>query len=214
MNDVKPKRAYRSGQRQKQAEATREAVLDAAEGLFREKGWGATTIAAIASEADVSPETIYARFRNKRTIVHELVIRAMRGGQQQTPFMQQEQRTRVLTATKGPEIIDAFASDIAELLSRAAPILAVVRSAAETDPEMADLYSELHQARRRNLGRLITRLDEAGALRPDLTVEAAGDILWSVVSPELWLLRVEQSGATPETNRDWFRTMLHRLLLA
>lgn len=214
MSDVKPKRAYRSRRREEQAESTHNAVLDAAEHLFRENGWSATTIAAIAKEADVSPETIYARFGNKRTIVHQLVTRIMRGDQQETPMMQQEQRAKLLQMTNGRNIIDAFSDDISGLLTRAAPILAVVKSAAETDTEMAGLYADLHETRRRNLGKLITALERIGALRPGLDTEVAKDTLWSVVSPELWLLRIDQLRTTPDTNREWIRMTLQRLLLA
>lgn len=214
MNDVKPKRAYRSRRREKQAEHTHNAVLDAAERLFRENGWTAITIAAIAREAEVSPETIYARFGNKRTIVHQLVIRAMRGAQQQTPMMQQEHRAKVLQMTDGRNMINGFSDDIAELLTRAAPLLAVIRSAAENDSQMADLYADLHETRRQNLGKLVTALERIGALRPGLDAQVAQDTLWSVVSPELWWLRTNQLRTTPDTNREWIRMTLQRLLLA
>lgn len=214
MNDVKPKRAYRSKRREKQAEATRKAVLDAADRLFRMNGWAATTIVAIAKEAEVSPETIYSRFRNKRTIAHELIKRAMRGDDQKTPLMEQERRAKIAQMRDGGALIDAFSEDVSGLLVRVSPILAVIRTAAETEAEMADLYADLHQSRRRNLAIVIDALARLGALRQGLDPEAAKDILWSVVSPELWLLRVNQLGETPETNREWIRTTLRRLLFA
>jgi len=214
MSDVKPRRAYRSRRREQQAELTHNAVLDAAELLFRKNGWTATTIAAIAKAAEVSPETIYVRFGNKRTIVHQLVIRAIRGAQQQTPMMQQEHRAKVLQMTDGRNMINGFSDDIAELLARAAPILAVIRSAAENDAQMADLYADLHETRRQNLGKLVAALEGIGALRLGLDAQTATDTLWSVVSPELWMLRTNQLRTTPDTNREWIRITLQRLLLA
>lgn len=213
MGDVKPKRAYRSVQRSKQAELTREAVLDAAEQLFRESGWAATTIAAIARRAEVSPETIYARFGNKRTLAHELITRAIRGDRQEVPLMQQEQRLQLLQQPDGTHIIDAFATDISDLLRRVAPIVDVIRTAAEMDGTMAELYRELHQSRRRNLRMVVDALERQGALRKGLEPDEACDLLWSIASPELWLVRTEQLSLTPEANRDWIRAMLKRLLL-
>jgi AcrR family transcriptional regulator len=189
------------------------AVLDAAGRLFREKGWGATTIAAVARAAKVSPETIYARFGNKKTIAHQLIVRAMRGDDQQTPFMQQARRANIEKMSDGGALIDGFSADVSGLLTQVAPILAVIRSAAERDAEMAELYADLHQTRRRNLRGVILALERLGALRRGLDVEAATDSLWSLVSPELWLLRIEQCGATPESNREWLRASLRRLLL-
>lgn len=213
MNDVKPKRTYRSRRREEQAESTHNAVLDAAERLFRDNGWTATTIAAIAREADVSPETVYSRFGNKRTIVHQLLARAMRGADQKTPMMQQQQRADLLRMSDGGNILDAFCDDICDLLARAAPILAVVRSAAENDADMGELYAELHAGRRRNLGELITALERTDALRPGLDAEMATDTLWSIVSPELWSLRMDRLRTTPAANREWIRMTLRRLLL-
>lgn len=214
MSPVKIKRAYRSPRRAKQAEATRAAILDTADRMFRAEGWIASTIVAIARDAGISPETIYAHFKNKRAIAQELIIRATRGSQPDTPMMQQEHRTRMLGLGDAGLIIDAFAADISQVLTRGAPILAVVRSAAETDPEMAELYADLHRSRARNFGTLIAALERLGALREEVDGEAALGTVWSITSPELWLLRLGLFGATPQTNEDWIRTSLRRLLLA
>jgi hypothetical protein len=47
--------------------ATRARIAEAAGRLFAERGYGATTLDAVASAADVTIETVYARFQNKRT---------------------------------------------------------------------------------------------------------------------------------------------------
>ena len=59
-NDVKPRRRYDSSRRRQQAADTRSDVLDAALKLFARDGWTTTTMAAIAREAGVSKETLYA----------------------------------------------------------------------------------------------------------------------------------------------------------
>jgi Bacterial regulatory proteins, tetR family len=51
------------------AERTRQAILQAASELFAAQGLTATTISAIATEADVAAETIYSRFGNKLTLI-------------------------------------------------------------------------------------------------------------------------------------------------
>jgi AcrR family transcriptional regulator len=188
-------------------------VLDAAEQLFRELGWGPTTITAIANKAGVSAETIYARFGNKKAIAHQLIIRAMRGDQPDVPMMEQSVRPKLAGMETAGEIIDAFAVDISILLGRVAPILAVIRTAAESDAEMSALYRELHQSRRRNLAVVAVALQQIGALRPGLDIETATDTIWSIVSPELWLLRESQLPSAPEANRDWVRASLRRLLM-
>ncbi len=212
MNPVNKKRRYASPRRQQQAEATRAAILDAARELFTEKGWSATTITAIARSAAVAPETIYAHFGNKRAIVQAMVVAAMRGGEPGVPMMEQAERRRVHGQTDPDAMIEAFAADLAGLVSRVAPVLGAIRGAAETDDEMRELYLDLHAARRRNLGTFVERLKAIGGLRDGLDVETATTHVWSLGSPELFLLWTGVAGAEREAFRDWFAAALKRLL--
>ena len=66
------KRSYDSSRRQAQARATRRAVLQAAHDLFVAQGYARTTIAEVAAQAGVSPETVYAAFKNKPTLLHRV----------------------------------------------------------------------------------------------------------------------------------------------
>ena len=78
--DHRKRRAYRSPRRREQAQATRRRMLAAAGRLLADHGYAGTTIGAVAREAGVAPETVYAAFGNKRTLVGELVQTAVRGG--------------------------------------------------------------------------------------------------------------------------------------
>jgi AcrR family transcriptional regulator len=78
---VNQRRHYRSPRREQQAEQTRLLVLDAAERLFKERGYVGTSIAAVAVEAGVSPETVYGHFGSKRVLLGELFRRAARGAE-------------------------------------------------------------------------------------------------------------------------------------
>src|SRR5665811_2126330 len=73
------KRQYDSSSRQEQAQRNQKAVLDAAERRFLADGFGATTIAAVASDAGVSVETIYKRFGNKASLVAAIHERGLAG---------------------------------------------------------------------------------------------------------------------------------------
>ena len=212
-DEVKPKRRYRSTRREIQAEATRTAILEAARALFTTNGWAATTVAAIAERAGVATETVYARFRTKRAIVHALVVAAMRGAEPDTPFMEQAGRQAVQAQADPRDMVDAFAADISGVLARVAPVLAVVRAAAESDTDMRDLYLDLHAARRRNLAGFVAMLTRFGRLRQGLGEESATDQVWSLASPELFLLWTSVASASPEAHRDWLAAALKRLLL-
>ena len=62
---VKPRRSYHSPRRQQQAAATRQAILEAAQRLFEQRGYPATTMEQVAAEAGVALKTVYVAFATK-----------------------------------------------------------------------------------------------------------------------------------------------------
>src|SRR5919205_4323677 len=87
---VKPRRRYDATRRRQQGaesrRATREAIVEAAARLFRERGYVATTIDAIAREAGVAPQTVYTAFGNKREILTALMRSRVAGDEEGTPM--------------------------------------------------------------------------------------------------------------------------------
>ena len=55
--------------RQKHVDRTRQAIIEAAFGLFREHGFGATTVEQIAERADVAPRTFFRYFPTKESVL-------------------------------------------------------------------------------------------------------------------------------------------------
>jgi len=214
MSDVKPpRRPYRSRLRAEQATGTRDAVLAAAEMLFLKKGWVATTIAGIATQAGVSKETIYSVFGTKTAILRELVERAVRGASPGTPLLQQDEIRQLGEVTDQARQISIFASGIAEVLARVAPLMDVARIAAQTDEAMAELYLTLQRGRRRNLEWFAEALVSKGSLRSGMTPDAAGTILWRLASPDLFLLMRRVEGVSQQEYVEWLATALKQLLL-
>lgn len=68
-------RKYSSPIRERQANQTRTNILDATQRLFLERGYAKTTVEAIAQEAGVAKQTVYAVFRSKNGIVAEFDAR-------------------------------------------------------------------------------------------------------------------------------------------
>jgi AcrR family transcriptional regulator len=207
--DVK-RRRYRSPRRQEQAEQTRERVLDAAETLFERRGFDGASIAAIAEEAGVSQETVYARFRNKRTLLGELVQRAVRGDDSR-PVPLQEGPRAVAAATDQRVQLRLFAEDIVLRLERAAPIVAVVSSASRSHAELDELLARLHADRLVNLDVLVDALAANGPLL--LAREEATETVWALTSPELHQLLTRTRGWSRRRYSDWLAESLARLLL-
>jgi AcrR family transcriptional regulator len=208
--DVKP-RSYRSERRLEQAEQTRQRVLDAAATLFEQRGFDGASVSAIAERAGVSEETIYARFRNKRTLLGELVGRAVRGDDPR-PVPEQEGPRALAATTDQREQLRLFASDIALRLERAAPIVAIVSGAARSDPELAELLARLHAVRLKNLATLVDALAANGRLR--IPADEAVETVWALTSPELHQLLARGRGWTRRRYTAWLADSLTVLLLA
>lgn len=208
--DLKPRRPYRSERRREQAEETRDRVLDAAARLFDERGWEGASIAAIAEEAGVSAETVYARFGNKRTLLGELVRRAVRGHDPR-PVPEHEGPRAVVAATDPHEQLRLFAGDIVLRLERAAPLVTVVGGASRSEPELADLLARLHADRLKNLRVLVDALAASAPLR--LRNDEAVETVWALTSPELHQLLTRVRGWSRRRYCDWLARNLARLLL-
>ena len=207
--DVKPRR-YRSERRLEQAEQTRQRVLDAAATLFEQRGFDGASIAAIAAEAGVSEETVYARFQNKRNLLGELVRRAVRGDDPR-PVPEQDGPRVLAGTTDQHEQLRLFATDIVLRLERAAPIVAIVSGASRSEPELAELLSRLHTERLKNLATLVDALVANGPLR--LPADQAVETVWALTSPELHQLLVRIRGWTRRRYTDWLADNLAALLL-
>lgn len=204
------RRPYRSERRREQAEQTRERVLDAAAEVFQRHGYDGASIAAIAAAAHVSQETVYARFQNKRTLLGELVRRAVRGPDP-APVPEQEGPRALAASEDQGEQLRLFAADIVLRLERAAPLVAIVAGASRSHPELAELLGRLHAHRLENLRVLVEAL---AANRPlALEEDEALDTVWALTSPELHQLLSRERGWTRRRYADWLAASLSRLLL-
>lgn len=209
----KPKRAYRSTRRQAQARHTRQQILDAARACFDESGYNGATIDAIAQRAGVAPETIFAVFGNKRTILTALVDLAVGGDEKPTPLLQRPGPQAVLHEQDPIRQLRRFAHDISEILARVAPLFEIMRMAAKTEPEIADLLQTRLANRMNNLSRFVQQVARNTALRDGLSVEQATETVWAITSPELFRLLTVDRGWSRERYIDWLGDVLIRLLL-
>src|SRR2546425_4438496 len=211
---VKPRRTYDSPRRREQARATRRAVLEAARELFVEGGYVATTIDAIAARAEVSPETVYAIFGNKRSILSEVIDVSIAGDDAPVPILE---RGWVQEMRKEPDPrrrLKILARNGRLILERTAPVFEVLRGAAMAEPEIASLW-ELNKAQRFIGQRELLRVLTAGhPLRKGLTASTATDILFAIGSPETYRLLVIDRGWSADQFERWYSDALARLLLA
>jgi len=208
-----PARKYDSTRRQAQARETRLKIVEAAHTLFLERGYAGTTMEAIAEQAGVSPETIYATLKNKRKILSFLFEISVGGDDQPVRVLERPEPQAVLHDTDQHRQLTRFAKDITGILSRAAPVFEIMRGAAKMEPEIAKLLQRLLRERLRNMTVVAEHIAANGPLREGLSKRMAAEIIWSMTSPELYRLFTLDLGWTNKQYTQWLLDTLIRLLL-
>jgi AcrR family transcriptional regulator len=209
----KSNRQYDSTRRQEQARQTRRLLLAAARDLFSERGYAGATIEAIAAQAGVAPETIYAIYKNKRGLLARLIDVTVGGDEQSLPLLDRPGPVEVLLAQDQVQQIELFAADITRILIRVAPLFPIMRTASRTEPDIADLLESLLASRRGNLAQFVRGLIAHGPLRPGLDPEQATDLVWTLSSPDVFNLLTLDRGWSGQRYTTWLRDALVRLLL-
>jgi len=210
---VKTRRSYDSPRRREQARATRRAILEAARELFIERGYVATTIDAIAGDADVSPETVYAVFGTKRALLSELIDISIAGDGDAPPVLEQGWVQEMRDEPDPRRQLSILARNGRSILERRAPIDEVVRGAAAADPDIAALWQRGKAQRFAGQRELLRFIVGETGLREGIELETGADILYAIGSPETYLLLVADRGWSGSTFERWYEATLARLLL-
>jgi AcrR family transcriptional regulator len=213
MADVKP-RGYRSPLRERQAAASRAAVLAAAKDLFVEQGYGATTIEQVAARAGVSKPTVFTAVGNKQTLLRTVRDVAMAGDDDPTPVSQRPSVQRAREAPDGRAALTEIAVHVAALQARYAPVDEVLRGAAAAgETELRDLWQISETQRHTGAGVLVDILLGKGPLRPGLDRSAAVDVLALFMAPDIHHRLVTRSNWSQAAYREWLeRTLAAQLL--
>lgn len=208
------KRSYHAPRRLEQAAATRRAVLAAARELFIDSGYTATTVTQIARRAGVSLDTVYATVGRKPALLRELVETAISGTEQAVPADQRDYVARMRASAGAHDMITIYARAITAIQRRLAPVFLALRDAAGTDPDCAALWTEIAERRAANMRRLAADLRAKGGLRNDLSDDQVADIIWSMNSPEYFVLLVRERSWTADQFATWLADAWSRLLLS
>ncbi|MDN5794753.1 MAG: TetR/AcrR family transcriptional regulator [Intrasporangium sp.] len=204
---MKESRGYRSPHRERQAQQTRRAILEAARKLFAEQGYAATPVTQIARHAGVSVPTLYASVGTKAELARRLVEFVNdEGGVAQNDARQRQ-------ATSAPELLRLNMHLVRELNERCGDIMRAVRSAAHTEPELAPVAAAGDAYHRDGEHEIARRLLEMKALRAGLSVEQAGAILSTLASSETIDQLVLREGWSYDEVEDWLVDSLSQLLL-
>jgi AcrR family transcriptional regulator len=199
--------------RAQQAQATRRRITDQALELFLQQGYAATTLDQIAVNAVVAVQTVYFHFGNKATVLKQIVDTLAVGDDEPVPMLDRPWVQQMREEPDGRRALAILLASSRAIMTRLAPILKIVRDAAGADPEMAALWETIQQQRLSDFRVFTQLLADKQALGPDLAAEQAADIIFCLLSPELYLSFTAQRGWTPGQWEQWINHTLTATVL-
>ncbi|MDR0343578.1 MAG: TetR/AcrR family transcriptional regulator [Nocardiopsaceae bacterium] len=194
------------------ARQTRRRITGAAHDLFTEHGYGATTLQDVADRAGVAVQTIYFTFGNKRSLLKEVVDTSIAGDDQPVATLDRAWFRDALAAADAPALLRQLIQGTRQIIARVAPMMDVLRTAAATDPEIARLWPQDADPRYAvHLAAASALVGKPGA-RPGVPAEHAADLLYGLLSPELYRLYVRDRGWTADSWEHWtYQTLCSQL---
>jgi AcrR family transcriptional regulator len=198
--------------RQVAAEETQRAIVAAAARLFERHGYQRASIAQIAAEAGVAVQTVYNSVGGKRALLSRVLDFAAAGDRAPEPvpeFMRRMAETEV----DPRRIIDQLVDFWQDALARTAPVFQIMREAAVVDPDVAALERKRAAQRLTNYGHAADMLAARGALRSELSLDAAAATIFAIGHPETYRTVVIEGGWDAERWAAWARASLHNALL-
>jgi len=209
MADVK--RVPRTSRRER-ARATRVRILTAAQSLFVEPGYAATTMEDIASVADVAVQTVYYTFKTKSLLLREAVELAGAGRPDEPPVADRAWMRQAMTERSGDRALAVAVEHGVDIYARAMPLWPALHAASVTDPDVENYFRSLAANRRAGMSHFVRRLDEIGYLRPDLTAQRGADIVFALFSHETYLALTGDANWPIEEYKAWLWTTLRTQL--
>ena len=191
--------------RQRQALATQRLIMETARALFLEQGYGVTTIEAIAAEAGVAVSTVYAVYKNKRTI-----LKAIR----EAWHLESGQRDiyeQALRETDARRRMELAAHATRRQWESSAAMMLIYVSAAAVDPEAAAELKEAEDGRRRFMEAFIQQTE--AMLRPAMNCAQGSAVYLSLTRPEVYRELVTVAGWSPDAYEHWLAEVLISQLL-
>jgi AcrR family transcriptional regulator len=188
-------------------------VVEAARRLFVELGYPGTTMAEIADESGVPPATIYRLFGCKRGVLKDVLDVAFGGDDEAIEFQHRPEVQDAFAADEAGAMLDRFARLARGLMHRAGGLQHVLATSAAVDEEAAEMLETTRRQRHQGQSRIVRDLARRRALRPGLSQSVAADIIYAVMSPEVYRMLTVERGWTEDDYEAWLARTLRTQML-
>jgi AcrR family transcriptional regulator len=198
--DVKtPPAERRPTLREERAALTRRRILDAARRLFFRDGYAATTLKAIAAEAGVAVQTVYAVYGSKPAILAELRALVV-----SLPEADASVQAALAETTLGGRI-RLFAASIRARWETGGDIVAVNQDAAMVDRQIRDEVEKTLERRRAGIRWFVGSLEE---VVEGIDVDRAAAVVDALTLYDVYAALVLAHGWTVDAYEAWLAKQL------
>jgi AcrR family transcriptional regulator len=170
--------------------------VDAGHELFVERGYGPTTIDAIAERAGVSRKTVFTSVGGKAAVLKLAFDWSLAGDDEPVAIADRPEVRKMMTERDPAVLVDEWATMSAAIAARVAALHHVLVVAADADPDAAALLAAVDQQRARGARTFVTRLQTIGGLRPSLAPARASAIVDLLMDPLPYRRLVQLRGWT------------------
>lgn len=201
------RRRYHSYQRRAHADETRRRILAAARRLFVTRGYGETTIAAIARGARVAAPTVYAVFGSKRAMLFALL-------DEMAAAADPARLREAITAAAGDprrQLREQIAFN-ARFYAAGIDLIDIARTVSGAEPDLREMWHEGEARRHRAEAMVVREWARTGVLAPGLTSGEATDLLWALSGPDMFRLLVVERGWKLHRYEEGLAALLERSL--
>lgn len=204
---VKKTRSYHSPRRKEQANVTKARIVAAAMQLMKEKGYADMTLEAIAREAGVAPQTVYAVCGSKKGVlaaILETTVEAKR---------YDKLRDSIPQIMTGKERVQEIGHFTALLMEDAMPVFDIIRGMSVLSPEFAEQERDQSLMLLEKCRKSVHKMAEDGMLRPGLSEERATELYWSITTPGMHRRLTKVLNWEPEEYAAWISYLIGVSLL-
>jgi AcrR family transcriptional regulator len=186
-------------------------VVAAATRLFATKGYLATSIEDIASEAGVARPTVFTAVGSKSVILRQVLDQAIAGDDAAVPVAERQWWREAIDEPDPATSIKLLARTMTRIAQRLALIARAVETAAGMDADAAEVWDRYQRQRRIGLREFAETLTKKQP-GPRCDIDTMTDTLWTL-QPAAYLRLVADAGWSAERYEAWLADLLTRLFL-
>ncbi len=204
---ARKKRTYHSPRRMEQAAVTKSRIVDAAMKLVREKGYADMTLEAIAAEAGVAPQTVYAVCGSKKGVLAAILENTVEAKRYDTI------RDSIPKLKAGKDRVREIGHFYSVLMENALPVFDIMRGMSMLSPEFAEQEYDQGMMLLDKCRRSVHIMARDGLLRPGLSEERAAQLYWAITTPGMHRRLTKLLGWSAEEYAAWISYLIGVTLL-